>query len=337
MKDILRDIIAETSEGRRPVQQPVGIILGAQPGAGKTLLENIAMEELGDNVVVCSLDNLRDFHPDVEEIKRKHEAYYPELTGDYAWDWRIGLMAYCVENRLNFIMETTFSDGQFINNIISGLREKDYRAEIKLLAVHPRLSLLGTEERFEGQKLREEGGRTIGKEVHDDKYSNLIPALITVQSASLYNKLQVYGRNVASGEYADIEGLHLIATNPPNAVQVLQQVFDQPWPDKMVQFFEQKMQTVIQFKEARNAPAEEITQFREEMQAEYKSPSYLKQLHEQQQREEKVAQELKAAQQLKAVQEKQELERQRKAEEQRQQLIQRKGPDKGHDMGGPRR
>jgi len=321
-----------------PADKPVAIIVGAQPGSGKSFLEVIAQQDLGYNAVVCNLDRLRDFHPSADKIKSNHEAYYPELTGDYAWKWREGLMAYCVENRLNFIMEVTFANGADINSMIKGLREKDYRVELKLLAVHPRLSLLGTQVRYEQQKLEEASGRIINKEAHDERYSKLVPSLIQVQNAALYHKMQIYGRNVASDGSSAIEGVHLIATNPRNAVQVFQQVFDQSWPKKMVTFFEQETQKVIRLKEARNAPAEEIAKFREERQAEYISPGHLQQLYEQQQREQKAAQELKAAQEW------QELERQRQAEEARQQLKQSRGNDLGDDFGpghrhggGPRR
>ncbi len=322
-----------------PAENPVAVIIGAQPGAGKSELETIAQKELGRNVMVCNLDALRDFHPDAETIKRKHEAYYPDITGDYAWKWRAGLMDYCVENRLNFIMEVTFADGPYINSVISGLRENDYQVNLKLLAVHPQLSLLGIQDRYEQQKLENESGRMVIKEAHDDRYSKLIPSLITVQAESLYSKLEIYGRNVASGLHSDIHGVHLIATNPPNAVQVFQQVFDQPWPDKLVQFFEEKMQSVIRLKEARNAPKWEIAKFKEEMQTQYISPSQMQQLVERQQRELKAAHELKATQELKAAQERQELERQRKAEEQRQNLNLsiRKGPGNDRGMGGPSR
>lgn len=63
---------------------PVVVIIGAQPGAGKTQLEDLAQKELGGNVVNCNADLFRDFHPRGEEIKHKFEAYYPELTSGYA-------------------------------------------------------------------------------------------------------------------------------------------------------------------------------------------------------------------------------------------------------------
>lgn len=300
-------------------ENPVAVIIGAQPGAGKSELQAIAQKELGGNVMICNLDALRDFHPDAETIKRKHEAYYPDITGDYAWKWRVGLMDYCVENRLNFIVEVTFADGPYINNMISGLRGKDYQVDLKLLAVHPLLSLLGTQDRYEQQKRENESGRMVIKEAHDDRYTKLVPTLITVQAESLYSKMQIYSRNVASGLHSEINGVHLIATNPPNAVQVFHEVFDQPWPDKLTRFFEQKMQSIIQLKEARNAPQEEIEKFREEMQMAYASPRQLQQLVEQQE--------------LKAAQEKQELEQHRKTEKEPNRLNPQVRRSRSHRKG----
>jgi len=267
------------------------------------------------------------FHPRADKIKNDYEAYYPVLTGDYAWKWREGLMAYCVANRLNFIMEVTFANGADINKMMQMLKENEYRVDLKLLAVHPKLSLLGTQVRYEKQKLEEASGRIISKVDHDERYNNLVPSVLMVQSAALYDKMQIYGRNVASDRSSEIEGIHLIETNPPNAVQVFQEVFDQPWPKKMENFFEREMEKVILQKIARNVPAEEIVKFREEMKFEYTSPRDMQE----------IAQEQKAAEALKLAQEQREQERQRQAEEERQRLSQSHRQDQGQRRGGPSR
>ena len=277
--------------------------------------------------MVCSLDELREFHPHADKIRSDYEAYYPVLTGDYAWKWREGLMAYCVANRLNFIMEVTFANGADINKMMQMLKENEYRVDLKLLAVHPKLSLLGTQVRYEKQKLEEASGRIISKVDHDERYNNLVPSVLMVQSAALYDKMQIYGRNVASDRSSEIEGIHLIEANPPNAVQVFQEVFDQPWPKKMENFFEREMEKVILQKIARNVPAEEIVKFREEMKFEYTSPRDMQE----------IAQEQKAAEALKLAQEQREQERQRQAEEERQRLSQSHRQDQGQRRGGPSR
>lgn len=77
----------------------------------------------------------------MHEIKSRFENHYPSLTAKYAQDWNNGLRAYCEANMLNYILETTFSSGPTMNKTIDELQQKGYRVEIKLLAVHPRLSL----------------------------------------------------------------------------------------------------------------------------------------------------------------------------------------------------
>jgi len=336
---VQRYVIDFYRSGKTSPENPIAIIIGAQPGSGKSLLENVARDELVNNGVICSLDELREFHPHADKIRSDYEAYYPVLTGDYAWKWREGLMAYCVANRLNFILEVTFANGADINKMMQILKENEYRVDLKLLAVHPKLSLLGTQARYEKQKLDEASGRIISKEDHDERYSKLVPSLIQVQNAALYDKMQIYGRNVASDRSSEIEGIHLIEANPPNAVQVFQEVFDQPWPKKMENFFEREMEKVVLQKIARNAPAEEIVKFREEMKFEYTPPRKIQE----------IAQEQKAAEALKLAQEQREQERQRlaeqerqrRAEEARQQLRQSRDRDLGDDgpsnYRGPRR
>lgn len=200
---LLQRIIARYTDDLHPVDQPVAIILGAQPGSGKIELEKVATSELGGNVVICNPDNLRDWHPHAETIKRNHEGHYPDLTTDCAQAWKNDLIAYCQENRLNFIVKTTFASGADINRIIQAIKDKDYRVELKLMAVHPRISFLNTQLRFEEMKVREGAGRIVTKAVHDDRYSKLIPTLLLVQSAALYDKMQIYGRNLETG---NVEG-----------------------------------------------------------------------------------------------------------------------------------
>lgn len=168
--------------------------MGAQPGAGKTELEKVARYELGDNVVTCNADLFRDYHPYAETIKRQHESLYPELTAGYAQAWNNGLRAYCEANRLNYILETTFSSGQVMNETIRELKEKGYHVEIKLLAVHPKLSLLSTHIRYEEMKQKEETGRLVTKEAHDQRFAMIKPTLELVQSAALYDK-RSFGSN----------------------------------------------------------------------------------------------------------------------------------------------
>jgi predicted ABC-type ATPase len=255
--------------GKHAVDNPVVVILGAQPGAGKTELERITRAELGGNVVNCNADLFRDFHPQAEEIKQRFEEYYPQITAPVAQEWNKGLREYCEANRLNYILETTFSSGQKMNETIAGLQKKGYRVEIKLLAVHPKLSLLSTHVRFEDMRLKENTGRLVGKEAHDNRYYMLASTLFVVQRAELYNKLQLFGRSITMDGNNYHQGVSLLGTNPSNGVQLLQEEIDRKWTPEMKAFFDDRVHYVIDLKTRRNASEREISAFKSEMRAEY--------------------------------------------------------------------
>jgi predicted ABC-type ATPase len=281
-KNVFTDIISEYTQILKPVKKPIAIILGAQPGAGKTELERVARIELNENVMVCNPDNLRDYHPEAETIKQYHEQYYPDLTTEYAQAWKNELINYCLANRLNFIMETTFASGPDINRIIREMKDRDYRVEIKLLAVHPRLSLLGTQVRFEEMKAKEEAGRVVSKEVHDDRYAKLIPTLYLVQSEGLYDKIQIYGRNVAATGHHLVDGVALVADQPANPFEAFSEEIDKRWTKKLYAYFAEKMNQVINLKQLRGAPEHEVERFKKEIRMRYIPPrKFLAQLQQQ--------------------------------------------------------
>lgn len=283
------DIIDDLTRGILPSGSPTVIVLGGQPGAGKTELEKLAIKELGGQAISCNADLFRDYHPKAEEIKNRYETYYPEITVKYAHDWNNGLRGYCEANRLNYILETTFSSGPAMNKTIAELQQKGYRVEIKLLAVHPRLSLLGTHIRFEDMKAIEKGGRAVGKEAHDSRYNLVAPTLFAVQSESLYHKLQIYGRAVEALEGSYKEGVHLLGTNPPNAVQLFQEEIDRKWTTNLKLYFDQRARMVLDLMKMRNADEKEIKAFKVAMNSEYPTQKQLQAQMVQQIQEQKAA------------------------------------------------
>lgn len=127
-----------------PADEPIAIILGGQPGAGKSELITAAQHLAKNNIVICNADNYRDYHPHSDDIKKEHERLYPEITVDYAQAWNNGLRFYCEEHRLSYVLETTFSSGSVMNDTILDIKSKGYQVVIMLLAVNHRFSLLGT-------------------------------------------------------------------------------------------------------------------------------------------------------------------------------------------------
>lgn len=117
---------------------------------------------------------------------------------------------------------------------------------------------------------KEGTGRLVTKEAHDQRFAMIKPTLELVQSAALYDKLQIYARDIVVDHPSLTEAIYLVAHNPDIPLPVYQDEIERKWPHKLQMDFEQCMEKVIQLKQARNAPDSEINEFRQQMTVVYK-------------------------------------------------------------------
>lgn len=261
--EILSDVIKKYTNQVSSVEQPTAVILGAQPGAGKTWLQRESETLFFDNIVICNADLLRDSHPMAEEIKTKHEADYPELTAYYSQRWNDELCRYCRAHKLNYIMETTFSSGERLNQTIVNIKKEGYKVEIMLMAVHPLISLLGTYVRYETEKNRSDYARMVSPEAHDSRFDKLMDTIKLVETAKLYDSISVYARSIAvEGSHSD-RGVRLIAKNPAKISPLFLDFIDRKnWPKKLEVFFKNSIDEVLQLMRKRKASKKEVAAFR---------------------------------------------------------------------------
>lgn len=262
---ILRKIIKRYTYGTTPVDSPALIILGAQPGAGKTELQKEAELKLFKNAVICNADNFRDFHPSALEIKKNHPIQYPDITAEYAQRWNDELCKHCLANHLNYILETTFRSGDQLNETIKTARLNGYWIEIHLLAVNARLSRLGIHYRYEQMLAATGFGRRVSRRDHDLRFDAIPYALKKVQDAQLYDDIRIYGRTVVIEGASKVDGVNLIAHNPQNPLAIYKGEIDRLWPDKLKLYFGEKCDEVLNLMKNRNAPVKEIDEFRNDV------------------------------------------------------------------------
>lgn len=263
--ETLSDIIEDFTYGIDPVSNPSVIILGAQPGAGKTELQKEAEYRLLKNAVICNADNLRDYHPKAQEIKKQFPEQYPEVTAIYAQSWNDSLCRYCEDKKLNYILETTFSSGDRLAETIKNIREKGFNVDIMLLAVDPRLSLLGTHLRYEHSVATTGVGRQVSKQAHDIRFAAIPKTIKSINTPVHYNNLYLYARSIVLQHTDLVEGISLVAHNPVNLQKAYQEEISRKWPEKLTEYFNRKCEYVTELMERRKALNTELYAFRENM------------------------------------------------------------------------
>ncbi|GAA4930261.1 zeta toxin family protein [Mucilaginibacter defluvii] len=259
---LFHGIIKAHTLGVTPAEVPTLIIIGAQPGAGKTELQKHAELKLSKNAVLCNADNFRDVHPFSKDIKQFHPDDYASLTAEYAQRWNDELCKYCLDHKLNYILETTFRSGDQLNATISHAKQNGYQVDIFLLAVHERLSRLGIQYRYEEALAATGFGRKVSLYDHDIRYMSIPFALRRVQNAGLYDNLDIFCRSVVVSGIDNVEGVNLVAHNPADPLKVYQEELVRAWPDKLKIHFEQRRSEVLTMMTSRKASVKEIEQFK---------------------------------------------------------------------------
>jgi UDP-N-acetylglucosamine kinase len=81
-----------------PVSSPVAIIVGAQPGSGKTKLITASSGMLNNNCVAVNGDDYREWHPCYRKIIYCNDKKIAEYTEPDVRDWTSRLFSHSIDN-----------------------------------------------------------------------------------------------------------------------------------------------------------------------------------------------------------------------------------------------
>lgn len=104
--DILPDYLPET---KRPAARPRMILLGGQPGAGKTavlIASQTELEQSGPTIRIVG-DDLRSYHPQFRAFQKQDPETASQFTQADAGRWTEKLLAAAAERQVNIVFETT--------------------------------------------------------------------------------------------------------------------------------------------------------------------------------------------------------------------------------------
>lgn len=221
LKLIVNSRISFLSTGKKPVDFPVGYILGGQPGSGKTTLHHLIAERTDSNIISINTDDYREFHPNFEAIVKKYGRDFVAHTNDFAKKISYILIEYFSERNFNLIIEGTLRTAETPEKFATALKEKGYTVNLYVMAVPAVLSYIGTLERYENQYIsRKEQARATGKDFHDHVVEQFPLNLQYLYEKQVFSEISIYTRE---GE----EIYSSIATPSQTPVRLLKEILYQ--------------------------------------------------------------------------------------------------------------
>jgi UDP-N-acetylglucosamine kinase len=246
----------------RPVFAPVALIIGAQPGSGKTNLIKASLEEFDNNCVVVNGDDYRDRHPHFREIACCDDKKIAEYTETDVRDWTSRLLSHSINNSYNTILELTLRLPGPISATLEKLGGLGYSSHLKILAVKKEFSTLGVHERYEFQKEGNGFGRWTAQESHEASYVSMPQTIEILEKLPFLSSVSIFDRdNAVLYENNRLPGGNwkLPAGGASRAIQMFREA---PLSAEQKVDLEKSWEDLLHKKMNRKAPAEEIEMVR---------------------------------------------------------------------------
>lgn len=224
-RDVERDALASTAAQ----EHPRAILLGGQPGSGKSALAAGAINELRANggAVVIDADRMREENPRYKQLSREDPQNAADRTHKEAGEWANRLTVAAVESRRNLVVDGTMRSPENMRDLATRLKDQGYEVEARVLAVNPETSMTRARLRFEEQVAERGTGRFVNKEQHDNAYTGMAESVRVLEREKLVDTVRVYDANQRPvyentkerGEWK----------NTPAAADALEQERARPW------------------------------------------------------------------------------------------------------------
>lgn len=137
--------------GASPASAPRVVIVGGQPGAGKTAATLDARRELsaaGEGVAFINGDELRPYHPRYEQLLAEDPATAADRTGADVGLWVERGIAEAASRRYHSVIETTMRQPDVVARTAAGFASAGFRVELRVVVVDPEISRLGIYQRY---------------------------------------------------------------------------------------------------------------------------------------------------------------------------------------------
>ncbi|CAG9260924.1 UDP-N-acetylglucosamine kinase (modular protein) [Burkholderia diffusa] len=251
---ILRVIQERALEVTRAAIQPVAIILGGQPGAGKAALASEALDDLGGNAVKVDADETRKFHPDYVALMNEDDRSAADRTHADAGPWAAKLTSAAIAGRRHLVIDGTMRDPVGLSKLCQKLRNAGYRIEARVMAVNALVSRMSIHERYERQLEVNGYGRWTNRDKHDAAFNGVPLTVESLEADCLVDRITVVARNGDAPLYDNrlVDGAW---EHPPTARTSIEAERSRDWTEAERTRFSEKLDRVTNILEQRGASA----------------------------------------------------------------------------------
>lgn len=256
------EIVPELTAGLRGADRPAAVVLGGQPGAGKSAMQSVAekgFDSRGGALAIVG-DDLRAYHPEYRALLRENDKTAAYNTDRDSGHWVEKLIAYAKEQRFNLVIEGTMRVPEKVAQTLTDLRGAGYTVEARVIAVNERLSTLGIHQRYEKMVADRGHGRFTVPASHEAAYRAMPGTLEMIERERLADRVAVYGRGGVQLYENTLEDGQWVRAH--GAREVVEAERARPWSSSERHDYAADWNRVVEQMTARSASVEDLAHVR---------------------------------------------------------------------------
>lgn len=150
-EDVYAKVFKRFVEGKPSLRLPRLVLVGAQPGAGKSRLAEIARKKLKSLgvPVEADIDDVRPDYPDVDKIFEVQPFKMSAVINKECWGWTSHLLLDARRAKNNVIYQATIRQANRIEDLIKEFQKEGFSVDLYLVATNAKQSVHGIFKRFE--------------------------------------------------------------------------------------------------------------------------------------------------------------------------------------------
>lgn len=190
---IQQEIIRLSLYGKNPVEHPKAIINIAPPASGKSGLNIYGENQFIDrNVVIINSDELKPFHPKIDEIAKLYPQYYTKVTDQESNTWTSTLFDTVLSQGYNVIFEGTGRNARILDTIREKM--KGHEVTVRGMAVNELNCLLSILDRYVAQVKTKGWGRLVTMDHFYETYEAMPSTIDQIEKSGVVDRVEVFKR-----------------------------------------------------------------------------------------------------------------------------------------------
>ncbi len=190
--NIYSDIKENLIVGNNPGKDKCTIILGGQPGAGKSSFYGFT-EGLYDYVPING-DEYRRFHPNIDSIIKTDPEHYAERTQSFSNRVVESLISDLGNKGYNLVIEGTLRNPDVSITTCNFLREKGYNPELVVIACDAEEAWLSTIKRAVNQEKNGQFPRLVPIDIYNNTVHQIPDSLSVIEEAGCFSSISILDR-----------------------------------------------------------------------------------------------------------------------------------------------